>query len=156
MTKKAVIKDPIVSELESIRKKYGGVLKPADVVRFARNKSTALHSRFCWDDTEAAKRYRLWQARDIIASVTFIPSKGGNTRIRAYVSLRPDRGEDSYRAVVDVLSVDEQRSQMLHDALEDLKMLRRRYSVLTEIINLDIPIAALQKAMDETVSRCAA
>lgn len=139
----------VAKELNAIRRKTGGVLRPAEVVAWAReHPGSALHARFTWDDTEAAERYRLWQARDVIASVRFEPSAG--TKVRAYVALTTDRGEESYRAVVDVLSDEEQRAQLLADALRDLKALRTKYAVLKELAGLDTTIAELRKAMTRT------
>jgi hypothetical protein len=64
----------IVAELETIRRNAGGVLRPEDVVSFAADPDTELHSRFEWDDTEAAQQYRLWQARQLIrVTVTVLP-----------------------------------------------------------------------------------
>lgn len=141
----------VAKELDAIRLKSGGVLRPADVVAWARaHKRSALHARFTWDDSAAAERYRLWQARDVIASVRFTPSDGQS--VRAYVALSVDRGEESYRAVVDVLNHDEQRAQMLADALCDLQALRSKYAVLKELAGLDITIAELRAAMERTMT----
>ena len=138
----------IARELEALRKKHGGALAAEVVVEFAKNKKTALHSRFCWDDTDAAHRYRLWQARDIIASVRFTPSDTKDLNVRAYVSLTPDRrGGTGYRAVVDVMSNSEQQQQMMADALADLTAIRRKYKALDVLIGLDVTIAELRKAM---------
>ena len=43
-------------------------LHAEDVVAAARDPLSPLHSKFQWDDSKAAHRYRLWQARQIIAS----------------------------------------------------------------------------------------
>jgi len=74
----------IQQELESIRRSAGGLLRPEDVVEFARSPETALHEEFTWDDSEAAHQYRLWQARQVIrVNVTVI----GNTESK--VAVRP-------------------------------------------------------------------
>lgn len=46
-----------------------GRLLAQDVVEAARNKASVLHGFFDWDDSSAAEKYRLDQARDLIASV---------------------------------------------------------------------------------------
>ena len=71
-------------ELEQIRKANDGELRPADVVEFARNPDTALHSRFTWDDDKAAAEYRLWQARELIRVVVQLHPKT-NKKMRVYV-----------------------------------------------------------------------
>ncbi len=141
-------KTAIARELEGLRKKHGGTLTPAAVVAFARNKKTALHSRFCWDDTEAASKYRLWQARHIVASVRFTPSDTEDLNVRAYVSLGPDRKDGGgYRAVVDVMDDAERQWQMMSDALAELRAIRRKYKELKELVGLDTTIAELRRAM---------
>ena len=72
----------IVAELETIRRNAGGVLRPEDVVSFAADPDTELHSRFEWDDTEAAQQYRLWQARQLIrVTVTVLPPRPCFSRV---------------------------------------------------------------------------
>ena len=44
----------IQDELELIAEAHGGILYPRDVVEFAKDEETALHSQFTWDDSEAA------------------------------------------------------------------------------------------------------
>lgn len=83
-------KSAIMDELLLIQKRHKGKLRPCDVVDFARNPETALHGQFCWDDTEAAQKWRLHQARDIIrVQVTII--KTDTPPVRAFVSLKNDR-----------------------------------------------------------------
>ncbi len=68
--------DLIKQELEALAEANNGILRPEIVVEFARDAKTALHSRFEWDDTEAAKQYRLWQARQIIkVAINVLPAE---------------------------------------------------------------------------------
>ena len=131
-------------ELETIRQHHGGVLKPAEVVQFARNPKTALHAKFVWDNDAAAEAYRIYQARQLIrVTVSMIPSTETNARV--FVSLRSDRKNNEgggYRAVVDVLSDEEQQAEMLADALAELNVFRRKYSRLRQL-------AAIFAAIDE-------
>jgi len=55
-----------LKELESV----SGKLDPAEIVKFAADHpDSPLFAWFTWDDTEAAKRYRLTQARELIRTV---------------------------------------------------------------------------------------
>ena len=123
----------VIAELEDIRVENGGILKPEDVVERASDPSNVLHSRFTWDDTEAAQQYRLWQARHLIKiCVTVLPNRSESTQV--YVSLKSDRiGDTGYRPVVDVLADVELRQQLLSDALEDLKRFQHKYAELKEL-----------------------
>lgn len=121
------------AELEKIRKRHGGVLNPADVVEFARNERTALHSAFTWDDTEAAREYRLWQARQVIRVCVTVRDEVKGPPIRTYVSLYEDRGENGYRLLDDVLSDEEMASRLLTQALGELNTWRAKYSQLQKL-----------------------
>jgi len=141
--------DAILKELEEIRLAAGGVLKCEDVVAFAENPDTALHSRFTWDDSEAAKRYRLWQAREVVQiAVTVLP--GSMSSVRAYVSLGNDRKEGGgYRPMVEVLKTKDMRDQLMAEALSEFRHYRKKYETLKELA----PVFA---AMDDLQQKDAA
>ncbi len=128
------VRDVIREELMSIAEEHGGMLRPADVVEFARDPGTALHSKFTWDDGEAAEQYRLWQARRVIrCSVVVIPEK--QQEYKAFVSLTPDRNgiTGGYRSIRSVVSNRDLREQLLEDAIREMKVFRRKYAQLKEL-----------------------
>lgn len=129
-------------ELKRIAKKHGGVINPLDVVAAARNPKSPLHPKFTWDDSEAASQYRIWQARQLIrVVVTIIPRT--ETTERVWVSLTSDRGNGGYRALVDVLSDDEMRAQLLTEAKAEFAVFRAKFGRLAEL-------AKVFQAFDET------
>lgn len=123
----------VTEELEAIRQEAGGILRAEDVVEYAKAPETALHGRFQWDDTEAARQYRIWQAREIIrVEVTVLPNTTKETR--AYVSMLSDRGEGGgYRDIYSVMHDPEMRSALLVQALAELNRLRVKYRLLKEL-----------------------
>ena len=142
----------VSEELILIRDSNGGLISPRKVVDFARDPGSALHKRFEWDDSKAAEDYRLWQARKVIRLelVVYKQDASGEMvftsisqedvidgeKVRAYVSLSNDRaGDDSggYRSLVDVLSDDEYRAQMLESAKTDMIIFKRKYQVLSQL-----------------------
>lgn len=126
----------VIAELKRIADEADGLLSPQDVVAAARPKSSPLHGAFCWDDTEAANKYRLWQARMLIrTTVQYLEVSGDKTPVRVFVSLTTDRDEEEggYREVLSVLSDAGHRNQMLSDALEELEVFERKYKLLTEL-----------------------
>jgi hypothetical protein len=127
--------DLIAGELEQVLVRHEGCLNPEDVVEFAKNPKTALHSRFTWDNSEAARLYRLEQARHIIrVMVTTISGKNDKPEVvRLYVSLPEDRGEGGYRTIVNVLSDNEYRKKMLEEAFKEFSYFRQKYALLTEL-----------------------
>ena len=126
--------DAVLRELQQIAKRHRGVLRPHDVVEFARDDSTALHSKFTWDDTEAANQYRLWQAREVIRVRVTVLEKAG-VEYRAFVSLGRDRirPRGGYRVTADVLSDGEMRGELLSEALDELERFQIKYQKLTEL-----------------------
>ena len=127
----------ITQELELVAEQNGGLLRAEDVVEFARDSDTALHARFTWDDSEAARQHRIFQARNIIrANVRIIPH--ASEPIRAFVSLIEDRKQEGggYRPMVQVLSDDELRARLVKQASDELRRVRRAYGHLKELATI--------------------
>lgn len=140
-------KNAIPEELETIRQQHKGLLKPRDVVEFAKDPQTALHNHFLWDNSKAAHQYRLWQARQIIRiTVTIAP--GTKIEDRVFVSLMDDRKktDGGYRTTIDVMSDAEQKTAMLTEALAELNVFRRKYARLTELSKVFAAIDAATEA----------
>lgn len=123
-----------VDELNELCKQNNGILKAEDVVEFARDPDTELHSKFTWDDDEASHQWRLLQARNIIR-VSVIYEKKVNQTIKAFVSLKDDRSEEGggYRLMARVLGDKDMRERLLLQAKEELMDIREKYSELTEL-----------------------
>jgi len=144
-TKKRVAdKEAVLAELESIRQRHGGILKAEDVVDFARNDKTALHAKFDWDDGEAAEKWRLMQARQVIrVHVKIYPRE--KQQVRAYVSMVADRKKGGgYRSTEEVLRIQELREQLLYQAHREMKAFVSRYEHLDELAGV---IASMEGAM---------
>lgn len=133
----------IVHELEAVRAEDPhGLLRPEAVVQRASDPSNPLHASFCWDDSVAAHRHRLEQARALIrVSVTLLPGRA--EPVRAYVSLTTDRasGQEGaeaggYRPVAEVLQHDGLRKIMLEDALAELRAFQVKYARLEELASV--------------------
>lgn len=142
--------DDKVRELEFVRAQHGGVLRPEDVVEFARDERTALHGEFEWDDKEAAQEHRLWQARKVIRLVlTVVESPAGNQTVPMYVSLVTDRSRPGggYRPLVDVMSSEDMREELLRQALRELKTVRKKYEQVRELRPI---FRAIEKVEEKT------
>lgn len=141
--------NPVKKELETIRQKNGGILDPEAVVEFARNPKTAMHSKFDWDDSSAGQKYRLWQARSIInVYVEILPQS--TESVRAYVSLPSDRKQGGgYRALVDVLSNEDHRAELLGQALSEARLFQRKYQQLKELSPVFAAIEDVEAAIPQ-------
>ena len=136
-------------ELERLRKLRGGMLMPEQVVSAARTKSSPLHNSFDWDDTEAAHRWRLEQARRLLRVFVHIVDDGGKRiESRVFVSLSSDRsGGGGYRALADVLQDSELREILLRDAFEDMGRFRRKYADLKDLSEVFSAMSRTERRM---------
>lgn len=130
-------------EMESISKRHKGILRPCDVVNFARNKKTALHDSFQWDDKKAGEAHRLLQARQLInVYVEIIPNV--NEPVKVFVSLKRDRQKPGggYRKMKTVVSNNVLRDELLEQAKWEMISMQSKYRMVNEIVD------ALQTAID--------
>ena len=144
-----LLKDRIAKELEKIRAANGGLDNPEAVVEWARKHETsALHTQFTWDDSEAAHKWRIEQARRVLR-LQLVVLEEDTQAIRATISLSTDRRVGGgYRRIQDVLASDELTRQMLADALADLNATRRKYTALKALAGV---WAAIDAASAESV-----
>jgi hypothetical protein len=127
----------VINELRRLTLRHKGILKPEIVVEAARNDKSALHSWFCWDDSAAAHRYRVWQARALLKVVVEYQSVNGDERpICVFQSLTTDRGGGGYRETSVVMLDKGMRRQLLADALGDLQRFELRYQQLRELADV--------------------
>lgn len=148
----------ISEELEQIRENNGGILYPESVVEYARDPDTELHARFDWDDSTAAEKYRLWQARKIIVSVMVHVIPKEPREIQAYVSLKSDRYQKDeltggYRFLVDVLQTPSLRKTLLEEAMEAFESWQTKYQDIKELVEIfDAAKTVKQKAALSPIS----
>jgi hypothetical protein len=129
----------VTAILEQIAEAHDGILRATDVVDAARPEGSPLHSQFDWNDDEAADKWRLEQARRLIrVCVTTIPHGENEYRVRAFVSLAPDRqGEGGgYRRITAVVAERGMRAQLLEDALAELQSFEEKYRSLKELADV--------------------
>jgi hypothetical protein len=83
--------------IERIQAKHGG--QPEAIVTEARKKSSPLHPLFVWDDSEAAERWRVQQARQLVNHLVIKRVDQEDTPpVRAFVSVVTDQGREYMRA----------------------------------------------------------
>jgi hypothetical protein len=148
-----VITNPeIVAELKRLAAANGGELQPRAIVEAARVDDSPLHRQFDWDDTEAAEKWRLHQARQLIRVIVAYEPVGDGKSVpcRVFVSLTPDReAESGYRLTASVLADPDQRRQLLADARADMKRFTAKYQALAELADV---VKAMQAATAEELA----
>jgi hypothetical protein len=132
----STVSSEVVQEINSIvEAKPNKCVTPEDVLSAAHDKKSALHKHFEWDDTSAAHKHRLNQARMLIVQSRLVVISGEKRfKVRAFVSLASDRiGGEGYRSLPAVLSKAEQRQELLRTALKEFTVLREKYRNLSEL-----------------------
>lgn len=139
------MKNPeIIAELKRIQEENNGTLLPEKVVEAAAIETSPLHSQFEWDDSIAAHQHRLWQARMLIrVSVEF--NEQAKVETRVFVSLKSDRQDGlGYRSLVDVMSDEVRRNELLQDAAEEMRSFRAKYKELKELADVFSAMEAVE------------
>lgn len=110
-----------------------GKLTPEVVVDEAREPSHPLHSRFEWDDSVAAEKWRHEQAHELITSVRVsYKDAGGKPReIRQFHAIRREQGH-VYEPVENVLRDEVMTRILLADMEREWRALRKRYDQFSE------------------------
>ena len=141
-------------ELTAISEEHG-VITPEMVLARGRDPASPLHSLFDWDDSQAAEKFRLLQARGLIRRVKVSVIRASTeakvvtvAAVREFVSNQSERAsrrnpEGGYASIVDVLNEPDRRADMLATARAELAALRRKYEALNELAIVWIEIDKL-------------
>lgn len=128
-----VLTPEVEQAFSRLMERNGGILLPAHVVQSAQDPNNPLHKLFTWDNTEAATRWRLQEARQLISSyeVYFEPL---NIRVRAFSALSADRSSGGgYRSLNEVMSQAPLREQLLQQAFKELEAAQNKWRYLQEL-----------------------
>lgn len=139
------VPEDVTEELERIARAHGD-LTPELVVAQAEQQGSPLHRYFTWDNNEAARQHRLWQARHLMGriEVTFYAADGEPVFTgRKFMNVRHEDGSRSYMTAEKTLSDEQYRAQQVEKALAALKHWKARHKHLTEF-------AHIFAAIDET------
>ena len=110
-------------------------LTPALVLAEATDPDSPLHALFEWNDSEAAERWRLHQARELIRSVRVVYREADDQdpakSVRAWHAIRTEQGyvyEPAERVALDPF----QRRLLLSDMEREWQQLKRRWADFDE------------------------
>jgi hypothetical protein len=124
--------------VEKLAAMNGGVCPPAALVDEARSEDSPLHPLFQWDDSQAADLYRRQQARRVINSIRIAPmdDDGEDVSLPAFVSvvkIDEDGASRGYKSILAVVEEPDELAQVLAEAVQSLKSIRRRYANLKQL-----------------------
>lgn len=125
-------------ELMAVRDRFGA-LTPANLVDAARDADSPLHSRFEWDDSTAAEKFRRVQAAELIRSVkvSYADVRDRPQEVRAFL---PVRGVDSPASVyepTELLLADPFTAKMkLQEFEREWKAFKAKYEHMKEFASI--------------------
>ena len=124
----------ITPDLHQIFRSTGGHA-PASIVERARDKNSALHKHFEWNNTIAGEAHRITQARELVRAINVtIIVKGCEAPIKTRALVHVYDGDVRvYRPIGEVLDNPDDREAFLLRALRELEVLQRKYQVLTQL-----------------------
>lgn len=128
----------VADEISSI----GLSVKPEEIVDKARDENTELHKCFEWDDTKAAEKYRVYQARQIVCHliVKEVNNEPQKQEVRFFYKTDSQEG---YKPTSYIIQNKDEYHKLLDRALTELKAFQRKYSTLKELDGLFDAINAL-------------
>lgn len=121
----------VADEISSI----GLSVKPEEIVDKARDESTELHKCFEWDDTKAAEKYRVYQARQIVCHL-IIKEVNDEPQKREVRFFYKTDNQEGYKPVSYIMRNEDEYHKLLDRALTELKAFQRKYSTLKELDGL--------------------
>lgn len=135
------------AELERIEKANGEITNQA-VVDAARKTGNVLHGLFEWDDKVAGEKWRLNQARCIIAALVVVPEQEKDYDKRAFVNVvsNPENPQHAPRYInyETAMSDAEMREILLDNAKAELIRFKSKYKKLTELAKVFAAIDELE------------
>jgi len=139
----------IGKELTRIESLEGGMLQADTLVEYAQDEGSPLYALFTWDDTAAARKYRLIEARRILTSITVTVTERGEQRNeRIYVHAPKTKTTPGGYVKIDLLNPgDERIGHILARARKQLLAWRDRYNELRE--RLPDAFASVDIALNE-------
>ena len=117
--------EKVSKEIESIQN-----ATPSSILEFARNENSELHKCFEWNDSVAAEKYRLQQARAIIVNLVYSPKTEEEQPVRCF-QITTERC--TYQPTKQFLVQENEYQSLLARAKAELESFKRKYATLTEL-----------------------
>lgn len=105
-------------------------ITPQEMIEKARNEQSELHKCFEWNDTVAAEKYRLQQARNVLSMLVFKPKTEEEQPLRIF-SLTTEKS--TYQPTVCFLKQEEEYQTLLKRAIRELQSFKEKYKTISEL-----------------------
>lgn len=112
----------------------GDNVTPQQIVDRAKDEGSELHKCFTWDDTIAAQKWRLEEARKVVQLLVIDRSQETDTEppVRVFFKIGSTRDE-GYKQTVNILRNNDEYAALLKQALAELEAFQRKYRTLSEL-----------------------
>ena len=117
-----------------------GKVTPQEVLEKARDENSELHKCFEWDDSIAAEKYRLQQARQIIINLVYAPKTEEVQPVRCF-QITTERC--TYQQTKMFLVQEDEYQSLLKRAKSELENFKAKYKTLSELEEVFNAIDAL-------------
>lgn len=109
----------------------GDSATPVQILEKARDSQSELHKCFDWNDAEAAEKWRLQQARNIVCNLVYKEtSSEPSPSIRLFFKTDSESG---YKPTSLILQNKDEYQKMLSRALAELNSFKTKYKTLSEL-----------------------
>lgn len=105
-------------------------ISPAEVLEKARDVNSELHKCFEWDNSIAAEKYRLQQARGILINLVYKEKESNAEPVRTF-QITSQR--NVYQPTVSFLVQEDEYQNLLKRAKSELESFKKRYHTLSEL-----------------------
>ena len=124
---KGIDPQKVANEIMSI----GGDATPQQIVDAARAETSELHKCFEWDDSIAAEKYRVQQARQVVCNLVIAREEESEApQFRFFYKTENGAG---YKPSSHIFTVDTEYQSLLKRAYAELKAFKAKYSSLKEL-----------------------
>jgi hypothetical protein len=118
----------VVDELDIIHETFGQITAD-NIVASAKNKKSALHSYFEWDDKAAAHKFRIKQAAILLSNIQVVVIKDGKPKtLRAFETITRATKENGIVVQSIDLITDENIERIVRFSIGDLRRISNRLS----------------------------
>ena len=108
----------------------GESVTPKQILDYARNPETELHKCFEWDDSIAAEKFRLHQARMVVCHLVVVDDKSKSEPQKIRIM---QKAEEHYKPVQLIVRNKTEYESLLERARAELRAFKNRYHTLVEL-----------------------
>lgn len=105
---------------------------PQEILERARDETSELHKCFTWDDTVAAERWRLNEARVVARQLVIKEVEVPKDRPEIRLFYKTDN-ESGYKPTEIIVKQEDEYKQLLARAYAELRAFKAKYSMLNEL-----------------------